>query len=82
LVAGIASPKGFSTVQLALLFGAVAFGGAAGGATYYATDHLRAAGGWRRTFANVFSLLVYCFATVAVFGLIYWATGGSIFDED
>jgi len=81
MFAGIASPKGYSLVQLAVLFGAVASGGAAGGAVYYATDDLRAAGGWRKTLANVASLLVYCFATLLVVGLVYWATGGSVFND-
>ena len=67
--------------QLALLFGSVAAGGAVGGATYYATDTLRVAGGWRKTSANVLSLLAYCFATLIALGLVFWLTTGSIFGD-
>ena len=47
----------------------VAAGGAAGGAVYYATDPLRARGSWRRTFANVFSLLAYAGFTLGAFAV-------------
>jgi hypothetical protein len=45
---------------------ALATGGAAGGGVYYATDPWRAQGGGYRTAANVISLLLYSFITIAV----------------
>src|SRR5438067_3966518 len=42
--------------------------------SYYATDKWRVIGGWRKTVANVLSLLAYCFGTIAVIGLVYWLT--------
>ena len=44
---------------LIAVFAGLVVCGAAGGATYYATDSLRLRGGWRRTLANVASLLCY-----------------------
>ena len=45
---------------------ALAIGGAVGGGCYYATDSLRARGGWRQTLANVGSILVYGFVIIAL----------------
>ena len=73
------SAKDFSLGQFVLLFGAVSIGGAIGGVAYYGTDRWRVVGGWRKTCANVLSLLAYCFATIAVVGLAYWMTNGAIF---
>jgi len=80
LVVGLASARGASITEILVLFGAVSSGGATGGVTYYVTDPLRAAGGWRKTLANVLSLLVYCFVTLLVFGVVWWATHGSLFE--
>lgn len=44
---------------------ALTIGGGLGGGVYYATDPLRSRGNLGRTAANVISLLVYCFVTVA-----------------
>jgi len=70
VVAGFGS--GLNAWQVSAGFAAAAVGGGAGGIIYYATDGLRAAGGMKRTFANVVSLLVYCFvafgALILVFG--------------
>lgn len=79
MVAYLRSAKDFSIAQLALLLGAVSLGGGVGGVAYYATDRWRVVGGWRKTVANVFSLLAYCFATIAVVGLVYWLTKGAVF---
>ena len=79
MAAYLRSPKEFSMAQLALLFGAVSSGGAVGGVVYYATDKWRVIGGWRKTVANVLSLLAYCFGTIAVIGLVYWLTKGAAF---
>jgi hypothetical protein len=51
----------------------VALGGAAGGATYYATQGLRAQGGRRKSFANVVSLLAYAlFVLSTVLAALAW----------
>ena len=76
------STKDLSLGQLALLFGAASAGGAIGGMAYYATDRWRVLGGWRRTTANVLSLLAYCFATIGIVGLAYWITNGAIFRDN
>lgn len=62
---GESIPIGFFLLAVAV----VAVGGAVGGAVYYATDRLRARGTWRRTFANVFSLLAYAGFTLGAFAL-------------
>jgi hypothetical protein len=46
---------------------AVAVGGGLGGAVYYATEGLRARGGWRKTLANVLSILAYAGFVFGVF---------------
>ena len=79
MAAYLRAPKDFSVAQLALVFGAVSLGGAVGGVVYYATDKWRLAGGWRKTVANVLSLLAYCFGTMAVIAVVYWLTKGAIF---
>ena len=56
--------------MLVAFLAAIAICGAAGGATYYATDGLRARGGSDRTLANVASLLVYA---LLGFGMIVLA---------
>ena len=48
----------------------VAVAGGLGGAVYYATDGLRAADGWRKTMANVASLLAYA---LFLFGVLVLA---------
>ena len=68
--AGFGPRRSPSTILIAL--GAVALGGGAGGAVYYATDSWRAQGGVRRTFANVGSLLAYCLATGLMVVLVYF----------
>ncbi len=80
VIAGVVSAKTFSIDETAILFGSVSLGGAAGGAAYYATDHLRAVGGWRKTVANVVSLLVYCLATLLVFVVAWRTTHGALFE--
>jgi hypothetical protein len=52
--------------QAFLGLGAMTLGGASGAVVYYATDSLRAQGGWRKTTANVLSLLTYCLVALAV----------------
>jgi len=69
--------KSSSLAELAVLFGAVSTGGAIGGAAYYATDKWRVLGGWRKTLANVLSLLAYAFMTLAAIGSVYWLTNGA-----
>jgi hypothetical protein len=51
---------GLSAKQVTILLVAVALAGGVAGAGYYATDALRAHSGWRRTGANVLTLLVFC----------------------
>jgi NhaP-type Na+/H+ or K+/H+ antiporter len=46
-------------------------GGAIGGVAYYATDAWRARRGVTKTFANVLSLLAYCFAALLAFWVVY-----------
>ncbi len=46
--------------EVIMVGAAASLGGVLGGATFYATDGWRIAGGWRRTLANVLSLLAYC----------------------
>ena len=48
----------------------VSLGGGVGGLVYYATDGWRVRGGMRRTFANVGSLLAYCFATLGALAVL------------
>jgi hypothetical protein len=50
-----------------IFFAVVAVIGAGTGAVYYATDGLRAAGGWRKTVGNVTTLLSYA---LTVLGLL------------
>ena len=53
-------------------FPVVAFCGAVAGATYYATDGLRASGGWRRRVANIATLLSYSLVAFALLlGVLY-----------
>jgi len=62
--------KTFTLVQVFVALAAVSLGGGLGGLVYYATDSLRVRGGMRRTFANVVSLLAYCFATIGLILLL------------
>ena len=55
--------------MLILMIVGVAICGAVGGATYYATDSMRARGGWRSTFANVASLLAYALLAFGMMSL-------------
>ncbi len=58
--------------DLALILLAGAAGGVAG-LVYFATDTLREHSGWRRTMANVATLLIWC---VIVFALVMVAFSG------
>jgi hypothetical protein len=49
-------------------------GGAVGGAVYFATDPFRARRGWRKTMANVLSILAYAVASVAFIGVWVFLT--------
>ena len=62
---------GLSTVQVTLLVGAIAVAGAVAGGGYYVTDGLRAAGGWRRTSANVVALLAFCALACAIVVVLF-----------
>jgi len=62
--------KSFTLGQLLFALAAVSLGGGLGGIVYYTTDPLRVRGGIRRTFANVVSLLAYCFATLGLIVLL------------
>jgi hypothetical protein len=66
-IAGFGSAERFSPSALLLFFLGVGAAGAAGGAVYYATDGLRAGEGWRRSAANVLTLLAYA---LVAFGLL------------
>ncbi len=61
-----------SFANILLFTGGVAIAGGVGGVVYYATDGLRTGGSWRKTLANVLTLLVYCFGALV---LIYLAFG-------
>jgi hypothetical protein len=67
--------KGFTAGQVFVGLVAVSLGGGLGGLVYYATNPLRVRGGARRTFANVVSLLAYCFATIGLLLLLGPALG-------
>ncbi len=62
-IAGVAGGKLPAWARVLLLL-AVAIGGAAGGVIFYATDWWRIRGGWRKTTANVVSLLGYAAVTL------------------
>ena len=71
-IPAIAGSRSMPTLGRALeLVVVVAVGGGVGGAVYYFTDSLRAQAGWRKTLANVLSLLAYCAAAflIAIFVL-------------
>ena len=55
---------GLTFGQVLMMVPLTAAAGGFGGAAYFALDPLRAAGGWRRTVANVLSLLAYCAAAL------------------
>jgi len=57
--------RGLHVLDIAILFGAVAIAGAVGGACYYWTDWWRVRKGWRRTVANVSTILVFGLVAVA-----------------
>lgn len=61
--------KGLTGAQLFVLSAGVALGGGVGGAVYFALDGLRVRGGWRKTVANVLSLLAYAGSAVAFLAL-------------
>ena len=62
-----------SSRDLAVLSAGVGLGGGVGGATYFALDTLRARGGWRKTIANVLSVLAYAAAAVGFLALgVLW----------
>ena len=64
-------------VDLTILTIAVAIGGGAGGAAWYALDALRVRGPGQRILANVLSLLAYVVATVGVLAAgVYWLRRG------
>ena len=48
-----------------------ALGGAAGGATYYSTDHWRIRGGLQTVGANVLSLIAFCLVSFIAAGLFF-----------
>ena len=52
-------PAGAQTWMLVPVLAVGALGGAMGGGVWYATDDPRSRGGWRKTLANVTSLLAY-----------------------
>ena len=51
---------GLSARQITVGLAASAVAGGLAGVAYYATDGFRASGGWRRTAANVLTLLGFC----------------------
>ena len=63
----MAGPRSSSLTafHLAVLTLIVGLAGGVGGAAYYALDGLRSRGGWRKTYANVLSLLAYAGAAIA-----------------
>jgi ABC-type uncharacterized transport system permease subunit len=67
-VFGRASDSELTFGQRLMVIPLASLGGAVSGAMYFATDSLRARRGWRRTVANVLSLLAYVVATVAFLG--------------
>ena len=73
----LGSLRTFKLRELMLLLGAVGIAGVVGGVCYYATDVLRVRGGWRRTLANVGSILVFGAVVVAV---LLIALGGRAWD--
>ena len=62
---------GLSAKQVTILLVAVALAGGIAGAGYYATDALRAYSGWRRTAANVLTLLVFCALAFVLVMVLY-----------
>src|SRR5215213_3127723 len=52
--------------------------GAVAGAVYYVTESLRSRGGWRKTTANVATLLAFCAAAV---GLLLLAVASGLLGE-
>jgi len=62
--------SGLPVWTYAVLFLGVSVGGAVGGAAYYATDSWRYDGGWRKTTANVASILVFAAVTVGALLLV------------
>ena len=73
VLSGIVNRQGIPLLGWLALLGAVTIGGGVGGGAYYMSDAWRVRGGWRKTAANVGTLLIYgagCLGALLVAGLV------------
>jgi hypothetical protein len=65
----VRSARGLDTLSaplMLLLLALCAAAGTVGGAAYFATETVRARGGWRKTAVNVATLLVFCAVAIVL----------------